>query len=240
MPGRADRDVGERDDHQRCSLGALPQCPVRLGVHAPPQRAVTRRAGPSAQRRPPLGPAHASRRPRTRARLRRGVGQHRAAPQLQRERDRRRGVATMRELAARPHRHHRPARAASVAPLQQRAQHASAPGLGVRGAPPLPRPQAVAAKHHLPGRRQRRHPAAWASRWPTRIDPRWRLLPGLDVEIEVNDMTLVLGVDGLHLLLRRGLGRAVLRTPTRPPSSVRAPARRPYPGRAPASKKHAR
>jgi len=108
---------------------------------------------------------------------------------------------------SRSHDHNRAARLAPVPPLQQRADLTLRLRRRVRRTPSLSRAKSVPVQRHL-ARRCRRHPAAWAARRTARIDPRRRLLPRLDVEIEVDDMTLVLGVV-VQLLLRRGLGRAV-------------------------------
>lgn len=203
----AGRCIRERDDDPRGTFGALPKCPGPIAARAPPQRAVTRCAGPSTQRRPSLWAAHAATRMRARARAHRGVGQHRAAPQPQRHRDRGRAVADVGQLATRPHDHHRAARLAPVPPLQQRADLTSRLRRRVRRAPSLPRTKSVAVQRHL-ARCRRCRAAPRTARRTAHIDPRRRLLPRLDVEIEVNDMTLVLGVV-VQLLLRRGLGRAV-------------------------------
>lgn len=203
----AGRCVRERGDDPRGTFGALSKCPGPIALHGSPQRAVTRCAGPSTQRRPSLWAAHAAARMRARARAHRGVGQHRAAPQPQRHRDRGRAVADVGQLAPRPHDHHCAARLAPVPPLQKRADLTWRLRRRVRRTPSLSRAESVPVQRHL-ARRCRRHPAAWAPRRTARIDPRRRLLPRLDVEIEVDDMTLVLGVV-VQLLLRRGLGRAV-------------------------------
>ena len=220
---RADRTVGERRDHQGSSRCTLPECPVRLTAHARPQRTITGRASPSPQRRPSLGPTQAQRLPRTRARLHGRVGQQRAAPEQQRQHDRRRRVATVWQLAARPHHDHCATLLALVAPLQQRADLGSGLRFSIRWAPALSFAHAVPVQHHLAARRPRRCRADRAPRRPTCVDLGRRLLPGLDVEIEVDHMTLALGVVVSQRRLRRRLGRAVRLTPTRPPSLVRGP-----------------
>lgn len=220
---RADRAVGERRDHHGGSRCTLPKCPARLAVHTRPQRSVTRRARPSAQRRPALGTTHAAWARRTRARLHRGVGQQRASPKPQRQHDRRRRVAPMRQLAARTHHHHRATLLALVASLLQLPDLRRCLRLGISRAPALSFAQAMPVQHHLAARRPRRRRADRAPRRPTCVNLGRRLLPGLDVEIEVDDMTLALGVVALQRCLRRRLGRAVVMTPTRPPSLVRGP-----------------
>ena len=132
----------------------------------------------------------------------------------------------MRQLAARPHHHHRAALLALVAPLLQLPDLRRCLRLGISRPPSLSFAHAVPVQHHLAARRPRRRRADRTPRRPTGVDLRRRLLPGLDVEIEVDDMTLALGVVALQRCLRRRLGRAVVMTPTRPPSLVQGPRHR--------------
>jgi len=226
MPRRADRDVGEALDHPCRSFSALPQRPARVAAYARPQRARSRRLRPPSQRRPSLRPAQLARRPRTRLRAHLVIAQQLARPQPQREHDRGRGVATVRELALRAHHHDRFAVRASVASLREHADGRPRCQLRISRAPALPRTKTVALHDYLPRRGDRRHAAQRAARGPRLLHARRRSLPRLDVEIEVDDMTLALGVV-LQSTAPPGLGRAVQLTPTRPSSLVGGPGSRP-------------
>lgn len=155
--------------------------------HSGEQLTAPDRVDPPPQGPPPAIRARSAPRPGTDGPSNRFTRKHRQRPQRQREGDRRRPVATTRQIS-RAHDHHRPAPNAAIPPHPDRTGRWLE--RRVRGTPDLSLHETVPVKPQAPARNPARPVAARTSRGAHRVHRRNAMVPELEIDLRLEDASI--------------------------------------------------
>jgi len=207
-----EQDVCEGRHGPSCSLGACSKGPLALDSYGPPELAGSNGRCPSAQRRPALWSAQSSCRPHGDLGANDCVRELLHAPEPHGHRDRSGTIPLPGKDAAGSNDDDRPAVLAGVAPLLHAKDSRTARGM--RRTPDLPAARSVAVKNDQTARRDPWSEADRTARRSQLTNSRQRLLPRLDLDVDLDDTSRVLGAL-FHSGVRRGPGEAGAATPPR-------------------------